>query len=76
MKPKYFKKNISGKKNVTKNALFFLLRATNNPSFTSNSKFFCKLKHMAHLSKTVCGTFHLRFCLVFVKFYIFVQQKA
>ena len=31
---------------------------------------------MVHLSKTVCGIFYFRFCLVFIKVYVFVQQKA
>ena len=31
---------------------------------------------MVRLSKTICGMFYFRFRLVFVKLYIFVQQKA
>ena len=29
-----------------------------------------------NFSKTVYGIFHFRFCLVFIKFYIFFQKKA
>ena len=61
--------------NITKNALFFLSRAPTHHSFTFNSQFLNELKHMVHLSKTVCGIFHLRFCLIFIKLYIFVQKK-
>ena len=39
-------------------------------------QFLYELKHMVHLSKTACGIFHFRFCLVFIELYIFVQQKA
>ena len=28
------------------------------------------------VSKTMCGIFHFRFCFVFIKVYIFVQQNA
>ena len=34
------------------------------------------LKQNVHLSKTVCGIFHFQFRVVFIKVYIFVQQKA
>ena len=33
-------------------------------------------KAQGYLSKTVCGIFHFRFRLVFIKIYIFVQQNA
>ena len=65
--------------NFTKNALFLFyceLQLTTLTTFTSNSQFLYKLNHMIRLSKTVCGNFHFRFCLVFIKTYIFVQQKA
>ena len=62
--------------NVTKNALFFLSQASTHHSFTFNSQFLCELKHMVHLSKAVCGIFHFRFRLVFIKLYIFVQQSV
>ena len=64
----------SDKINVTENALFFLSRAPNHHSFTSNSRFLYELS--VHLSKTVCEIFLFRFRLVFIKVYIFVQQKA
>ena len=70
------KKIPSDKKNVTKNALFFLLRAPTHDSFTFNSQFLYELRQVVHLSKTECGIFHFRFRLVFIKLYIFVQQKA
>ena len=69
------KKFPSGKINVTKNALFFLSRAAIHHSFTFNSQFLYQLKHKVHLSKIVCGIFHFWFWLVFIKVYIFVQQK-
>ena len=62
--------------NVTKNMLFFLLWAPTHLTFIFNSQFLYKLKHMVHLSKTVCGLFHFRFLLVFIKLYISAQQKA
>ena len=61
--------------NVTKNAVFFLLRAPAHPSFTFNSWFFYELKRKVRLSKSVC-IFHFRFSFVFIKSYIFVLQKA
>ena len=63
-------------KRYKKGALFLLLRAPTHDSFTSNLQLFCELKHMVHLSKTVCGIYHLSFYLVFIKLYIFGQQKA
>ena len=70
------KKFPSDKIIVTQNALFFHSRAPAHHSFTFNSRFLYELKHMVHLSKTMCGIFHFRFRLVFIKLYIFVQQKA
>ena len=66
----------SDKINVAKNALLFLLRAPTHHSFTFNLLLLYELKHMVHLSKTVCRILHFRFYLVFMKFHIFVQQKA
>ena len=43
---------------------------------TFNSQFLYELKYKGHLSKTVRGIFHFWFCLIFVKCYIFAQQKA
>ena len=53
---------------LQKYALFFLSTAPTHHSFTFNSQFLYELKYMVHLSKTVHGIFHFRFC--------FVQQKA
>ena len=70
------KKVFSDKISVTKNALFFLSQAPTHHSFTFNSQFLDELKHMVHFSKTLCGIFHFRFRLVFIKVYIFIQQNA
>ena len=70
------KKFPSDKIKGTKNALFFLSRAPIHHNFTSNLRFLYKLKHKAHLSKTVCGIFHFRFRFIFIKVCIFVQQNA
>ena len=51
----------------------------NMPSLFHEPKnlwFLYELKHKVRLSKTVCGLFHFRFRLVFVNFFIFVQQNA
>ena len=53
---------------------FFLSRAPTHHSFTFNSRFL--YKHKVHLFKIVCGIFHFRFRLVFIKVYILAQQKA
>ena len=66
----------SDEKNVTKNSLFFLSQAPTHHSFTFNSRFLYELKHKVHLSKTVCGIFHFRIRLVFIRICIFVQEKA
>ena len=50
----------SGKVNVAKNALFLSY----------------ELKHKVRLSNRVCGVFQFRFCFVFIKLYILVQQKV
>ena len=70
------KKLPSDKTNVTRNALFFLSRATTRHSFTFNSQFLYELKHKVYLSKIICGNIHFRFRNVFIKVYIFVQEKA
>ena len=57
----------SDKINVTNNALFFLSRDSTHHSFTFNSKFLYKLKHIVHLCTTVRGISHFRFRLVFNK---------
>ena len=68
------KKFPSDKTKGTKNALFFLSCALTYPGFTL--RFWYDLNHKARLSKTVCGTFHIRFRFIFIKVYIFVQQNA
>ena len=75
-KTQMLKKFPSDKINGTKNALFFLSRAPTHHSFTFNLRFLYELKHKVRLSKTECGIFHFRFCFVFIKVYIFVQQNA
>ena len=70
------KKFPSDKINGTKNALFFLSRAPTHHSFTFNLRFLYELKHKVRFSKTVCGNFHFQFFLVFIKVYIFVQEKT
>ena len=69
------KKFFPNKLNGTKNALFFLSRAPIHHSFTFNLRFLYELKHKVHLSKTVCGIFHFRSHFIFIKFYVFAQQK-
>ena len=54
---------------------FPLSRAPSHNSFTFNSQFLYKLKHMPHLSKTVCGIFHVSIPSRFIKVYIFIHQK-
>ena len=71
-KTQMLKKSPSKKINVTKNALSFLLRAPAHHSFNFNLLFIYELKHMVHLSISVCGIFHLQL----QKLYIFVQKKA
>ena len=68
------KKFSSSKRNGTKNALFFLLRAPTYYSFTFNLQFLHELKHKIRPSNTGCYTFHFRFCFVFIKVYIFFNK--
>ena len=70
------KKFPPNKTDVTKNALYFLLRAPTHRIFTFNSRFLYELKHKARLSKSLCGNFHFRYRFAFIRAYIFVQQKA
>ena len=70
------KKFPSDKTKVVKNALFFLSRTPTHHSFTFNSRFLYELKRKVRISETVCRIFHFRSRLVFIKIYIFVQQKA
>ena len=62
--------------NATKMHSFFLSRAPTDHTFTFNSQFLYELRHMVHFSKTVCGIFHFQLRLVFITFYIFLQQKG
>ena len=66
----------SDKINGTKNVLFFLSRAQTHHSFTFNLRFLYELKRKVRLSNTVCGIFHLQFCFVYIKVFIFVRQNA
>ena len=70
------KKIPSNKINSTKNALFLLSRAPAHHSFTFNLRFLYALKHKISLSKIVCRIFHFRLRFLFIKVYIFVQQKT
>ena len=45
----------------------FFFRALQLISFSFHSRFLHKLKHMVHLSKTVCGIFDIQFRFVFIK---------
>ena len=54
----------------------FFFRELQVISFSVNLQFLYELKHKARLSKTMCGIFHFRFCFVFIKVYVFVQQIA
>ena len=45
-------------------------------SLTFNLRFLYELKHRVRLSKSVCETFRFWFRFVFIKIYIFVQQRA
>ena len=70
------KKILSDKLNGTKNGLFFLSRVPTHNSLNFNLRFLYELKRKVRLSKTVWGIFHFRFCFIFIKVYIFVQQNA
>ena len=67
-------KNLPFTKISTRKIRFFL--ACKNNSKLKVIRFLCELKPKVHHSKSVCGIFHFQFRLVFVKVYIFVQQKA
>ena len=75
-KTQMLKKFPSDKINGTKNALFFLLRAPNNHSFTFNLPFLYELNHKVRLSKTVCGIFHFRFRFALIKVFYFYSTKC
>ena len=75
-KTQTLKKFPSDKIKVTKNALFFLLQVPTHHRFNFNSQFLYKLKQKFHLCKNVSGIFSFPFCFVFIKVYIFFQQKS
>ena len=70
------KKIRSGKISGTKNALFLLLQAPTDRSFTFNLRFLSELKHQVCLSETASGISHFCFLFVFIKISIFVQENA
>ena len=70
------KKISYGQNKRYKNALFFLSQRPPHYSFTFDSRLLYELKHKVRLSRSVCGIFHFQFRLVFIKVYIFVQQKT
>ena len=46
------------------------------PTHHFDSQFSYELEHKVYLSETMCGVLLFLFCLVFIKVYIFVQQKV
>ena len=70
-----FKKISFGQNKRYKKFPFFLWRTPAQHSFTCNLRFLYELKHKVRLSKTVCGIFHFRFRLLFIKVYIFCSTK-
>ena len=67
----------SDKGNVTKNALFFSFVSSNSSQFYFGFTILIQSEaHKFRLSKTVRGIFHFRFRLIFIKVYIFVEQKT
>ena len=66
------KKSPLDKINGKKNGLFFLSRAPTHHSFTFKLRFLNELKYKVYFSKFVCGIFHFRCRLPFIKVYIFV----
>ena len=60
--------------NVTKNALFFLLRAPTHHSFTFNFQFLYELKRMFHLPK-LCVGFSIFDSVLFLLNFIFLFNK-
>ena len=69
-------KKISLKKNKRYKKSTLFSRAPTHQSFTFNLQLLYELKNMIHVSKTVYGLFNFQFRLIFIKVYIFVQQKA
>ena len=75
-KTQMLKKIYSDKNKRYKKSLFFLSWAPSHHNFTFFLRFLYELQQRVRLSKTVCGNFYFRFRLVFIKLYIFVQQKG
>ena len=79
----YIEKNTNAKKiSLGQNECYKIMRSffshelQLHHSFNLNLQFLYELKHKVHLSIVVCRIFHFRFCLVFIKVYIFVQRKT
>ena len=60
--------------NGTNNAVFFLLRAPANNSFTLNFRFLDELKHKVRLSKTLMGFSIFDSVLFLLKFVFFFKK--
>ena len=75
-KTQMLKKFPLNKINGIKNAHFLLSLIPTHHNFIFNLRFLYELKHKVHLSKTVCGIFHLWFHFVFIKVYSIVKQNA
>ena len=61
--------------NGTKNA-FFPFASSNSSRFYFTLVILIWAEAQGSSSETVHGIFHFRFCFVFIKVYIFVQQNA
>ena len=66
-----------GQRKRYKKCTLFFFRETNSSQFYFGFTILIQSEaHKFHLSKTVRGIFHFRFRLIFIKVYIFVQQKT
>ena len=70
------KKIANDKKHAVKKSHFYLSRASTHDSFTFDPRFSFERKHKVCVSKYASGIFSFRFCFVFIKVCLFVQQKA
>ena len=60
-----------------KSCIIFSFASSNSSVlFLIRSSYTTWIKHMVHLSKTVCGSLHFRFHLVFIKHFIVCSTKA
>ena len=75
IKHKCKKKIPLDKINIKKNVHFFISRAPTNLGCTFNLQFLYKLKHKIYISKRVCGIFHFRFRLIFIKVLFLFNKK-